>query len=160
MSLFEPFAPLFELSRDVDRLFGSGRMVPSFVPAADVVVTDDDVTVFMDVPGLRAGDLDIELVDDVLTVTGERALPAGTQGEQAGAWQRIERGFGRFQRVLRVPRGLDAEQITAEMADGVLTLHIPKPEAQRPRRIEIATGAPAAIEENAGEQRELTGTAA
>ena len=160
MSLFEPFAPLFELSRDVDRLFGNGRVVPSFVPAADVVVTDDDVTVLMDVPGLKADDVDIQLVDDVLTVTGERALPAATQDEQAGVWQRIERGFGKFQRVLRVPRGLDAEQITAEMADGVLTLHIPKPEVQRPRRIEIATGAPAAIQENAGAQRELSGAAA
>ena len=160
MALFEPFAPLFELPRDVDRLFGNGRVVPSFVPAADVVVTDDDVTVLMDVPGLKADDVDIQLVDDVLTVTGERALPAATQDEQAGVWQRIERGFGKFQRVLRVPRGLDAEQITAEMADGVLTLHIPKPEVQRPRRIEIATGAPAAIQENAGAQRELSGAAA
>ena len=160
MALFEGFAPLFELTRDVDRLFGDGRMVPSFLPAADVVVTDDDVTVLMDVPGLKPDDLDIELVDDVLTVSGERALPAGTPGEQGGAWQRIERGFGRFERVLRVPHGLDAEQITAQMADGVLTLHIPKPQEQQPRRIEIATGAPAATEETAGEQRELSGAAA
>jgi HSP20 family protein len=160
MPLFEPFAPLFELTRDLDRLFGNDHVVPSFVPAADVVVTDDNVTVLMDVPGLTADDLEIELVDDVLTVRGERWLAAGTQDEQAGAWQRIERGFGRFERVLRVPKGLDADQIGAEMDDGVLTLHIPKPQAQQPRRIEIATGAPAAIEETAGEQRELSGTAA
>jgi HSP20 family protein len=160
MALFEPFAPLFELTRDVDRLFGNGRVVPSFVPAADVVVTDDDVTVLMDVPGLKADDLEIELVDDVLTVRGERALHPRTHDEQAGAWQRIERGFGRFERVLQVPKGLDADQVGAEMADGVLTLHIPKPQAQRPRRIEIATGAPAAIEQTAGEQRELSGAAA
>src|ERR687886_2793255 len=98
MALFEPFAPLFELSRDVDRLFGNGRVVPSFVPAADVVVTDDDVTVLMDVPGLKADDVDIQLVDDVLTVTGERALPAAPQDEQAGVWQRLQRGLGQFQR--------------------------------------------------------------
>jgi HSP20 family molecular chaperone IbpA len=60
--LFEPFAPLFELSRQV-----AGDGVRSFVPAADVVVTDDDVTVVMDVPGLKADDVTIELREDVLT---------------------------------------------------------------------------------------------
>jgi HSP20 family molecular chaperone IbpA len=49
----------------------------------------------------------------------------------------IERGFGRFERSIRVPRGLDPEAIEASLSDGVLTLRIPKPETMRPRRIEI-----------------------
>lgn len=162
MTLFEPVAPLSELTRAVDRGPGNGRVVPSFLPAADVVVTDADVTVHMDVPGLKADDLEIELVDDVLTVRGERSMPATfTDEHKQGAWQRIERGFGKFERVLRVPQGLDAEQVSADMADGVLTLHIAKPEARKPHRIQIASGdKQATIEGTANEQRELAGTAA
>ncbi len=158
MTLFlEPFAPLFELSR---QMMGEGTR--SFVPAADVVVTDDDVTVVMDVPGLKADDVTIELREDVLTVKGERAYPFATEtdGDQR-VWQRLERGFGKFERVLRMPAGLDPDAITASMGDGVLTLHIPKPEARKPRRIEIATGQKAAtIEGTATEQRELAGSSA
>ena len=165
--LFEPFAPLFEPSRGMDRLFApSGTAIRSFVPTADVVVTDDDVTVTMDVPGLKADDLSIELEGDVLTVRGERTSPHTTGKDDEGrVWQRLERGFGEFERVLRVPKGLDPDAITASMADGVLTLHIPMPEARKPKRIEIATGdAQPALEqtpsEEPSEERELAGTAA
>jgi HSP20 family protein len=135
MTLFpEPLVPLFELARQF-----AGEGVPSFIPAADVVVTDDDLTVVMDLPGLKAEDVTIELREDVLTVKGERAFPVATEtdGDQR-AWQRIERGFGSFERVLRLPAGLDPDTITASMSDGVLTLHIPKPEERKPRWIEIA----------------------
>jgi HSP20 family protein len=154
--LFEPFAPLFELSR---QLAGDG--VRSFVPAADVVVTDDDVTVVMDVPGLKTDDITIELREDVLTVKGERALPfADQEDDDQRVWQRLERGFGQFERVLRLPAGLDPDAITASMSDGVLTLHIPKPEARKPRKIQIAPGRQADIEGTATEQRELAGATA
>jgi HSP20 family protein len=154
--LFEPFAPLFELSR---QLAGDG--VRSFVPAADVVVTDDDVTVVMDVPGLKTDDITIELREDVLTVKGERALPfADQEDDDQRVWQRLERGFGQFERVLRLPAGLDPDAITASMSDGVLTLHIPKPEARKPRKIQIAPGRQADIEGTATEQRELAGVTA
>lgn len=155
MTLFlEPFTPLFELSRQV-----AGNGMRSFVPAADVVVTDDEVTVVMDAPGLKADDVTIELREDVLTVKGERAFPyaSETDGNQR-VWQHLERGFGGFERVLRLPSGLDPDAITASMTDGVLTLHIPKPQERKPRRIEI--GQTAAIEGTATEQRETAGATA
>lgn len=156
---FEPFAPLFELSRHV-----AGDAVRSFVPAADVVVTDDDVTVVMDAPGLKAEDLTIELRDDVLTVRGERPVPYHAEtdnGNGRQVWQRLERGFGTFERVLRLPTGLDPDAIKASLNDGVLTLQIPKPEARKPRRIEIASGQQSStIEGTAAAQRELAGAAA
>jgi len=170
--LFEPFAPLFGVSREADRhVAPSGTALRSFVPAADVVATEDDTTVVMDLPGLTAEDLEIELVDDVLTVRGERVLPYAAD-EQGRAWQRLERGFGTFERVLRVPKGLEEDSIQASMADGVLTLHIAKPEARKPRRIAINAGAeqpaleqeqPAGEveqEESAREERETAGAAA
>jgi HSP20 family protein len=165
--LFEPFAPLFGPSRDMDRLFApSGTVTRSFLPAADVVVTDDDVTVTMDVPGLKADDISIELEGDALTVRGERTFPHTTGKDDEGrAWQRLERGYGKFERVLRVPKGLDPDAITASMVDGVLTVRIPMPEARKPRRIEIATGdAQPALEQSPSQaddqQRELAGAAA
>lgn len=160
--LFEPFAPLFELSRDLSRFASGGPAVNAFLPTADVIVTDDDVSVVMDVPGLRVEDLNIELQDDVLTISGERPFPQHT-GEKGApqAWQRLERGYGRFERVLRVPKGLDPDKITASMADGVLTLHLPKPEARKPRRIEIASGEQTPVlEGSTNSERELAGSTA
>ena len=159
MTLFEPFAPLFELSRDMDRLLApSGTALRAFVPAADVVVTDDNVTVTMDVPGLKAEDLAIELEGDVLTVRGKRALPEVGGTEQRRVWQRLERGFGEFERVLRVPRGLDPDAVSASIADGVLTLNIPMPEARKPRRIEIAAGTQPALEQGSSPERKPAGS--
>lgn len=136
MLLFEPFAPLFELSRELDRL-ASGAHARSFVPAADVAMTDDEVTVVMDLPGLEPGDLDVELVDDVLTIRGERTMPDGDGQDGDRAWQRIERGFGRFERALHMPKDIDAERIAADMTDGVLTLRVPVVKT-KPRRIQIS----------------------
>lgn len=156
MTLYlEPFAPLFELTRQM-----AGNETRSFLPAADVVVTDEDVTVLMDLPGLKADDVSIELREDMLTVRGERPLPYQAETEDKGrqVWQRVERDFGKFERVLRLPTGLDPDAITASMSDGVLTLHIAKPQERKPRRIEIASGQKTeTIEGTATEQRELAG---
>jgi HSP20 family protein len=137
--LWEPVAPWL---RDLNRLMTDGG---AFVPPADLVVTDDGVEVYMDVPGLRAGDIEIDLQNDVLTVSGERPWP---YRDDDGARRRVERGFGRFERSLRVPHGLNPDQIHASLSDGVLELRIPKPESLKPRRIEIeasAAGEPQAV---------------
>jgi HSP20 family protein len=136
--LVEPFAPWL---RDLTQaLQGQGAPAP-FVPPADVLVDDEAVTVYLDVPGLRSEDLEIELENDVLTVRGERPYPyRREEGDGGGAVQRIERRFGRFERSLRVPSGLDPEAIEAALTDGVLRLRIPLPESRRPRRIEIKAG--------------------
>ena len=132
--LVEPFPPWL---RDINRFFSSeGGTLPSACsPPADVIVTDDGVTVAMDVPGIPADKLDIELENDVLTVRGERPTPYSD--EMRGAVRRGERSFGQFERSLRVPRGLDPESIQATLRDGVLTLYLPKPPSQQPRKIEV-----------------------
>jgi HSP20 family protein len=128
--LWEPVAPWL---RDLNRLMT--RDAAAFVPPADVLETDDGVEVLMDVPGLRSEDIEIDLQNDVLTVRGERRWPYG-EGDGA-AWRRVERGFGRFERSLRVPHGLNPDQIEASLSDGVLALRIPKPETPKPRRIPV-----------------------
>jgi HSP20 family protein len=73
------------------------------------------------------------------TVRGERVVP--NSGQNGRTWQRIEHGFGRFERSLRVPRGLDPNAIRADPTDGVLVIRIPKPEALKQHRVEIGAGA-------------------
>ena len=148
--LMERFGPLFELQREFNRALSGA----AYVPAADVLVSDDEVVVHMDVPGLSAENVEIELENDVLTVRGERAYPYATEGNGAEgyAWQLIERGYGKFERVLRVPAGLDPDAIEASLVDGVLTLRIPKPETLKPRRIQIGG--------KANRDRELEGATA
>jgi HSP20 family protein len=144
--LMEPVAPWL---RDLNRLLTS-EGANAFVPPADVLVTPEGVTVYMDVPGLRADDLEIELENDTLTVRGARPFPYGGDAAQ-GTWRRIERAFGSFERSLRVPTGLNPDQVQAALADGVLTLNVPRPQPPEPKRIRIEAG---------GEQQPAEGAAA
>ena len=120
--------------RDLSQLMG-GRRVAQFNPPADVLVDQDGVTVYMDVPGMSPDTLEIELENDVLSIRGERPFPYEDRGD--AVIRRIERGFGRFERSLRVPPGLEPDAILARLHDGVLDLRIPRPESLKPHRIPI-----------------------
>ena len=131
----DPFEPLVsQLSRPA-----------AFMPMADVAVSDGDLVLTMDVPGLTEDDLSIELVDGYLVVRGERRLPE--MAEKVNLAHR-ERAFGKFERRLKVPDGIDAEDITASLDHGVLSLIVPKPERMKPKAISIATS-------SGSERREL-----
>ncbi|MEA2247009.1 MAG: hypothetical protein QOH46_1538 [Solirubrobacteraceae bacterium] len=135
--LMEPLAPWL---RDLNRFISSEGAPAAFIPPADVIVTESGVTVLMDVPGLTRDDIDIELDNDTLTIRGERRPPEQMQGDER-AWRHIERRFGRFERTLRVPGGMNADAVEASLSDGVLVLHIPRPESPKPHRVQIQSGA-------------------
>ena len=138
MLLFDPFAPL--LTRPFESSGG-------FLPPADVTVSDHDVVLTMDLPGLTTDDLELEVADGFLFVRGERKRPE--PGEDL-AWAHVERGFGAFERRIRLPEGVDADSITASMDNGVLSLIVPKPVKQK-KTIQIGAGS---------DQRELESTTA
>lgn len=138
--LFDPFVPFNSLFQPAGRV--------GFLPAADVTVGESDMVLTMDLPGLTAEDLDIQAIDGELVVRGERTRPALPEGSR---WAFSERSFGAFERRVRLPRGVDADAITASMENGVLSLIVPKPEALKPRTIAIASG---------DEQRQLSASAA
>jgi HSP20 family protein len=123
--------------RDLSRFMNTPGAASAFLPTADVLVSEDGVTVYMDVPGIKAEDLDIQLENDMLTVRGERRPPWESL---EGCTARIERSFGAFERTLRVTDGLDPDAIEAAMSDGVLTLRVPQPAQPQPRRIQIRPG--------------------
>jgi HSP20 family protein len=133
-TMIEPFAPWM---RDLSRFLATPGGGSAFLPPADVLVSDDGVMVYMDVPGLHPDNLEIELEQDMLTVRGERRPPWDSLD---GVAARIERTFGRFERTLRVTRGLDPDAIEASLDAGVLQLRLPKPEEHQPRKIEIKPG--------------------
>jgi HSP20 family protein len=106
-----------------------------WMPAMDLVETDDRYVLSADLPGLTEDDLTIEFEDRTLTVSGERK--AAHEAQQDGS-PRVERAYGAFSRSLTLPQGIDPEAVTASFDRGVLEVSIPKPEERKPRRIEIA----------------------
>ena len=109
----------------------------AFLPPADVTVSDGDMVVTMDLPGLKAEDLSIELLDGYLVVRGERTRPELADGTTLAHG---ERAYGRFERRIKVPDGVDPDAITASMNDGVLSVIVPKPERMQRKSIAIGSG--------------------
>src|SRR3954447_24525438 len=95
-TILQPFAPWM---RDLSRVMDTPGAASAFLPPADVLVSEDGVTVYMDVPGIKAEELGIQLENDMLTLLGE-ARPAWES--LGGCTARIERSFGAFERTLRV----------------------------------------------------------
>jgi HSP20 family protein len=143
---FEPTREVASLQSEMNQLFstffgdttgptnGNSRR---WVPAMDLVETQDHFVVRADLPGLTEGDISIELEDNVLTISGERKLEE--KAEKQGYF-RVERSFGRFARTLTLPDGIDADSIDAQFDNGVLEVHIPKPEQRKPRKVAIGVG--------------------
>jgi HSP20 family protein len=104
----------------------------AFTPVADVEETDDAYLVELEVPGIKRDDLDIEVSGRRLSVRGERK-----EKERVGVLRRRERAVGRFSYELTLPSGIEEDEVEARLDDGVLTIRLPKPERERPRRIEI-----------------------
>jgi HSP20 family protein len=133
----EPFSQ--EVNRLFNTLFDVGEAGSQrWVPAMDLVEGEDHFLLQADLPGLTEGDVNLEIQDNTLTVSGERKAEHETRER---GWYRIERAFGRFSRSLTLPEGVDADAITAEFDKGVLNVRIPKPEQRKPRRVAIKAGA-------------------
>ncbi|MGD1051959.1 MAG: Hsp20/alpha crystallin family protein [Solirubrobacteraceae bacterium] len=150
---WEPLRELNTLQHEMNRLFGGffeqpagqpGGLAPArqWVPAMDLVETDGAYILRADLPGLTRDDVKIELEQNVLTISGERAAK---HEQRTDGYYRIERASGSFARSLTLPSGIDADRIEATFADGVLEVRIPTPQQPRPRRVEITTpdGTPA-----------------
>jgi HSP20 family protein len=103
-------------------------------PNVDILEQADELLVVADVPGAAASEIDIHFEDGQLTV---RANVKNRQGDSTRYLLR-EYGVGDFYRTFRVGEQIDASRIKAEFADGVLTLHLPKIEAVKPRKIAVS----------------------
>ena len=105
----------------------------AFTPLADVEETDEAYIAEIELPGVAIEDLSVEVAGRRLTVTGERK-----EKERVGILRRRTRTVGRFHYEVLLPGDVDEEGVEAALADGVLTVRVPKPASQRPRRIPVA----------------------
>ena len=150
---WEPLRELASIQNEMNRLFGTvfdtpgpgnGGSLRRWMPAMDLVETDDHFVLRADLPGLSEKDVAIEVEDNVLTVSGERKAE---HEERKEGYYRVERASGTFSRSLTLPEGVDPESVAASFDRGVLEVTIPKPEQRKPRKISIGVGnAPKTIE--------------
>ncbi len=137
---WDPFRAMDALLRwdplggEIGSLAGMGG---DFLVRFDVKEIKDAYVLKADMPGVKEEDLDISLNGNLLTIHGKREAEAKEEGEQYYA---VERSYGTFSRSFSLPDSVDGEHVTADLRNGVLTVHVPKrPEAQ-PKKIAIGKG--------------------
>jgi HSP20 family protein len=140
MSRWDPWQEFRELQSRLDQLmggvFGSGGgeagVLSGWTPLADVTETSDAYVIKVEVPGVKREDIHIEVTGTELAIRGETKAD-----DEGGQPRQRARRYGRFEYRAALPTQIDTSAITAEMSDGVLTVRVPKSQADQPRRIEI-----------------------
>ena len=153
---WEPFRELAalqnEMGRWMNQVTGSGTALQpgnggsataTSLPAVDVWETENELVLSFDLPGIPEDQISVELDDNVLTVSGQREREEQQSGDR---FYRYERRFGTFQRSVSLPPGVNEDDIKANYRNGVLEVRVPKPEEQKPKRIQIGVEGQGAIE--------------
>jgi HSP20 family protein len=146
---WEPFRELAALQNEMSRFMnglteGDGPTTrSSWIPAVDVWETDDEVVYAFDLPGIPEDKINVEFEDGALTVSADRERKVEQKDDR---FYRFERRYGTFSRTIGVPQGVTEDSINADYHDGVLEVHVKKPEQPKPRRIQVGSGAKATIE--------------
>lgn len=127
-------SPRTEKPRDGIAATEPTRETPIFTPHFDIVETPRELTLVGDLPGVSKNQLDVRFEDDRLILHGKVE-----RRQKIETFLCREYGVGDFHRTFAIGESIDANKITAEMRNGVLTIHLPKAEHVKPRRIEVAT---------------------
>ena len=135
----------------------NGNAFRRWIPAMDLVQTESSYVLKADLPGLSESDVNIELDDNVLTISGERKAE---HTDRKAGYYRVERSYGSFRRSLTLPEGVDADAVKATFENGVLEITVPKPAHQAPRKVQITVGGTAADESPAIEASDTSDTPA
>jgi HSP20 family protein len=172
--LSDPFAFAQAMSQEMDRLFdtfggtsqsgrnvissGSGRGLQQqgsrgqsyWTPSMEVFQRGNEMVVRADLPGLSPDDVQIDIDDGVLTISGERQ---NTNEDRQDGFYRSERSYGAFARSIALPEGVDEDQVRARYEHGVLEVTVPLPQQQRQRgkRVQIQSGAGSGSSQSAGQ---------
>jgi HSP20 family protein len=132
-----PFPELMELGRLFQGLplwTPDENTSTAWVPPVDIFEAGEEIIIGLEMPGVRKEDIQVELNDSTLTISGERRLE---HEEQRESYHRLERRYGRFARSFTVPPNVDRDGLKAEYLDGILTLRLPKRDEARPRTIAV-----------------------
>ena len=137
---WEPFRELGTLQSEMSRLMNgmledNGRQSQNWVPALDVWETPTEVVYAFDLPGIPEQQISIEVKDETLTISADREK---TEETSENGFYRFERRYGTFARAVGLPQGVDQDNISARYENGVLEVRVPKPEEQKPKKIELS----------------------
>ena len=124
-----------QLGRIMENIEGSQRLAGAGVfPLINLTEGKESFYLRAELPGVKAGDLDIQATGNSLSISGERRLPEEDTGAK---FHRRERDAGRFSRMVKMPGDIDAGKIKASLVNGILTITVPKSEAAKPRQIAV-----------------------
>jgi HSP20 family protein len=145
-----PWTEFTRLFNEMDRVFGEtmegGRAAPvnrGFRPAIDLYDTGDEFVLHALIPGTSPDQLDVSLEENALHISGTYGYELDDEQARQWTWYRREIGSGKFTQTVNLPAPVDSDRVEAHFEWGVLTLHLPKAEQARTKRIEIS--APKAI---------------
>src|SRR6266852_5455352 len=130
---FEVFPGFRAFEDSMNRLFAEPNVRP-WVPAVDIRETENALIVTADVPDVKFEDIDVRMENGTLTLRGERKFE---QDRKKGGWHRVERSYGKFERVFALPDTVNPEGVKAEYKNGVLTVTLPKKEIAKPRQVKV-----------------------
>jgi HSP20 family protein len=131
----DDFTATFRLFDDfLNRAFNEPAGLRPWTPAVDIVETENDLVLTADIPGIKLEDIDIRLENGTLTISGERKFE---NEEKKGAYHRVERSYGSFQRAFALPDTVDVDKVDAHYENGVLKVTLPKKEIAKPRSIKV-----------------------
>jgi len=124
-----------EFSRLFDRAFGTERgRATAWVPAVDMFDRDGALVVRVELPGIKAEDVDITVVDNSLIIRGERKFTEEVKEEN---FYRMEQRYGSFERAVQLPYKVKVEDVKATFHDGMLEITLPEAEEEKPKQIKI-----------------------
>lgn len=140
LEAWSPFRELDDLHERFEHLLESAfgefpTAIGTWSPAVDIEETDDSYVIEAELPGVKSGDVDIELVDNQLSIHGEIK-----EHERSGVLRRQTRRTGRFDYRVSLPSRVDEDKVQASMDDGVLRVELTKSEPKHGRKIEISSG--------------------
>ncbi len=139
-----PFEEMDSLQREMNRLIDT--LAPnmngnvdqiSFKPAAEIYETPDAIQLRVELPGVEAQDLDIQVTAEAVSISGERKN--AVQAEEKGT-VRSEFRYGKFRRIIQLPVRVQNSQVTAEYKEGILRLSLPKTEAEKHKVVKVSLG--------------------
>lgn len=128
---FDPFS----LLRDFDRHFAGGRQAAPWLPRVDVFERGSDLVIRAEMPGVTAEEIDVTIEDRTLTLSGTRTF---THDTDDGVIHRREIQIGEFERTLVLPEGINAEEITAGVDNGILEISVPRRPEVLPRKVKVS----------------------
>ena len=139
---YNPWSEMNSLQRQLNHLFNDALTLANWedfgnlakVPAAELTETDEALHLKLEIPGMEAKDLDVQVMADRVAIAGERKSESKTEEEGR---TRSEFRYGKFQRVIPLPVRIQNTNVTADYKDGILNLTLPKSEEEKNKVVKV-----------------------